>query len=48
MTDAERQAIREHARHVAASAPPLTAEQRTTIRLAFANRPTTQENTSNV
>lgn len=33
--------IREHARKIAASAPPLTAEQRTVIRLAFAQRPVT-------
>ncbi|WP_331436280.1 hypothetical protein RND64_20200 [Gordonia sp. w5E2] len=46
MTDAEQlRTIREHARKVAASAPPLTEEQRTTIRLAFASRPLThQEN----
>ena len=44
MTAEQLRTIREHARRVAATAPPLTAEQKTTIRLAFANRPTTQEN----
>lgn len=45
-----REELREHARRVAATAPPLTDEQKIIIRLAFANRRPTvnQEYTANV